>query len=204
MKTYADLDLIKIRNECGLDFARHTYSKGQCSCCYGPLDMPAKYWAKGKKPKKINVTRNEKGRVTSYQWDRDTDEIPYILFKNANNGSGRIKSLDEPVRNYTCVEYHFVSEEQKHKVCQMLQEQLGAEYLVVEPENEYVCIEILLGEIFTVEQVQEMIRDRDYRLRKGEWYYMTDGSECARTKVSFDSALRTAKYQDIIWFKSRR
>ena len=53
MKTYADLDLFAIRDECGLYFARHTYSRNQCSCCYGPLDMPAKYWAKGKKPRLI-------------------------------------------------------------------------------------------------------------------------------------------------------
>lgn len=146
MKTYADLDLKKIRDDCGLDFARHTYSKGQCSCCYGPLDMPAQYWAKGKKPKKINVTRSEKGGIVSYQWDRDTSNIPYILFKNANNGSGRIKTLDEPVTDYTCVEHNFISEEQQHKVCKMLQEQLGEEYVVIEPENEYTCIIIRLRE----------------------------------------------------------
>lgn len=34
MKTYADFDLIKIRDDCRLDFARHTYGPRQCSCCY--------------------------------------------------------------------------------------------------------------------------------------------------------------------------
>lgn len=148
MKTYADLDLEKIRDDCGLDFARHTYSKGQCSCCYGPLDMPAQYWANGKKPKKINVTRNVKGEINSYQWDRDTSNIPYILFKNTDNGGGRIKSLDEPVTDYTCVEYHFISEEQQHKVCEMLQEQLGEEYMVIAPKDQYHCVIIRLRDRF--------------------------------------------------------
>ena len=100
IKIYADLDLKRIRDDCGLDFARHTYSKGQCSCCYTPLDMPTKYWAKGKKPKKINVTRDQKGDINSYQWDRDTNEIPFILFKNANNGCGVINSLEEPIKDF--------------------------------------------------------------------------------------------------------
>lgn len=156
MKTYADLDLKKIRDDCGLDFARHTYSQRQCSCCYGPLDMPAKYWTKGKKPKKINVEYNEKGDIVSFQWNRDIDKIPYILFKNAKNGSGAIKSLEEPIKGYICVEYNFVSEEQKHKVCQMLQEQLGNEYLVIEPDNDLCCIIIRLHESVEKEVSQEI------------------------------------------------
>lgn len=144
MKAYADLNLKKIRDDCGLEFARHTYSKGQCSCCYGPLDMPAQYWAKGKKPKKINVRRSKEGKIESFEWNKDVDKIPYILFKNANNGGGWIKSLNEPVKDYTYVKYHFISCEQRHKVCQMLQEQLGEEYVVIEPQSQYVCITIRL------------------------------------------------------------
>lgn len=134
MKTYAELDLLKIRDECGLDFARHTYSKGQCSCCYGPRDMAAHWWVKGKKPKKIKIGEG------AYEWGGDTRNFTYILFKNADNGSGRIKNLSEPVKDYTCVEYRFKDEEQKNKVCQMLQDQLGDEYNVIVPKDESCCI----------------------------------------------------------------
>ena len=144
MKTYADLDLVKIREECRLDFARHTYSKGQCSCCYGPVDMPAKYWAKGKKPKRINKEYDKDGRLRSWSYDRNLRTISYILFKNAYNGSGYIKSLDEPVRDCTCIEYRFANDEQKMKVCEMLQEQLGDEYEVEVPENALTCIVLRL------------------------------------------------------------
>lgn len=133
MKTYGELDLQKIREDCGLDFARHTYSRGQCSCCYGSLDMSARYWAKGKKPKRIY---NEQG----WYWDRDTEHFTYILFKNADNGSGHIKSLDEKIQDYTCIEYRFKDQEQKLKVCEMLSEQLGCEYNVEVPASDEVCI----------------------------------------------------------------
>ena len=136
MKTYADLDLIKIRDECGLDFARHTYSKGQCTCCYGPTDMAAHWWAKGKKPKKIPIDTS--GRF--YKWDRDISNMTYILFKNAYNCGGRIKSLDEPIKDHTCIGYVFRDEEQKLKVCRMLQDQLGDEYKVEVPEDDLTCI----------------------------------------------------------------
>lgn len=139
MKTYADLDLIKIRDECGLDFARHTYSKHQCSCCYGPLDMAAHWWAKGKKPKLISISE----RIS--KWDRNLDDISFILFKNAWNGSGYIKSLDEPIKDGTCISYRFNSDAQKQQVCTMLQEQLGADYTVVVPENNLTCIELKLN-----------------------------------------------------------
>lgn len=46
MKKYGDLKLSKLRDELGLDFAHYTYLRGQCSCCYGPLDMSARYWRK--------------------------------------------------------------------------------------------------------------------------------------------------------------
>lgn len=106
------------------------------------MPVPAKYWAKGKKTKKINVTRDQKGDINSYQWDRDTNEIPFILFKNANNGCGVINSLEEPIKDYTLIEHHFVSKEQKHQVCEMLQYQLSEEYVVVEPDDKLVCIVI--------------------------------------------------------------
>ena len=134
MKRYKDLDLIKIREACGLDFARHTYSKGQCSCCYGPLDMPIrKYWAKGKSPLDRHLT------------PKDMDNIPYILFKNAENGSGTVRLMDY-VEDYTCIEYNALSDEQMDKVCRMLQEQLGDEYIVQKPKDIYHCIIIRVKE----------------------------------------------------------
>ena len=140
MKTYAELDLIKIRDECGLDFARHTYSRGQCTCCYGPMDMSAHWWAKGKKPKKIQIGESSCQTYSTYKWDRDISNITYILFKNADNGRGHIKSLDQPIEDHTCIEYIFRDEEQKLKVCQMLQDQLGDEYEVKVPKSDLTCI----------------------------------------------------------------
>lgn len=141
-KRYADLDLKKIRDECGLDFARHTYSKHQCSCCYGPLDMAAKWWAKGKKPKKIHKTYREDGSLAGYEWDRPTDNISYILFKNASNTGGAILSMDEEILDNTCIRYHFTDDTQKCHVCEMLQEQLGNGYVLDIPDNSRFCIVI--------------------------------------------------------------
>lgn len=202
MKTYADLDLKKIRDDCGLDFARHTYSRGQCSCCYGPTDMSAKWWAKGKKPKKINKKYDNKGNLRSHQWDRDIDKIPYILFKNADNGNGRIKSLDEPVKNYTCIEYYFTSDEQKNKVCQMLQEQLGAEYYVQIPRDEYHCIVLFLGEIYSILEAYEMLERNDERLKNRRWYYY-DGEKRSMDEISPDALSVDSGYPYVISFHVR-
>ena len=122
MKIYKDLNLKAIRENCELDFARHTYSHGQCSCCYGPCDMPDRYWTKGKKP--------------ANEYD---DKYTYILFKNADNGCG-IKRFNDFIENYTCVEYRIKDDEQKNKVCKMLQEQLGNDYFVEVPDNDMKCI----------------------------------------------------------------
>ena len=145
VKTYRDLDLKKIRELCDLDFARHTYGRGQCSCCYGPMDMGNQWWTEGRRPKRIPLTDN-KGNIVfgKYRWSRDPDTITYILFKNADNGRGHIRSLNAPIRDRTCIEYHFSSDEQKMKVCRMLQEQLGEEYEVVIPNNPLTCIVIHL------------------------------------------------------------
>lgn len=148
MKQYKDLDLKKIREACGLDFAHYTYRKGQCSCCYGPLDMAARYWKNGKKPVKIS-----ENRLIHYELDGkrfDTSKMTYILFKNADNGSGRIKSKDELIKDYTCIGYKFKDDEQKNKVCKMLLEQLDKDYALAVPNDETYCIIILLveGETF--------------------------------------------------------
>lgn len=116
--TYGDLDLQKIRDENGLDFAHFTYLKGQCSCCYGPRDMPKRYWKDGE--------------------IKDKD-YTFILFKNANNGSG-IRRKKDFIDAYFDIEYSFHSKEQLHNVCESLQEQFGDNYVVVKPENEDTCI----------------------------------------------------------------
>lgn len=151
MKTYADLDLKAIREACDLDFAHYTYGRGQCSCCYGPLEMAAKYWRNRKKPKIVYDTPNEpgKGRIFHYELDGkkiDTGSITFILFKNAYNGRGRIKSLDEPVTDHTCISYHFKDDDQKNKVCRMLKEQLDDDYIIAVPKSDRSCIIILTKE----------------------------------------------------------
>jgi len=69
-KTYSDLNLKAIREALNIDFAHFTYKQGQCSCCYGPKDLPKMYW---------------KDRTIP-----EGDDYSYILFKNANNGSGTV------------------------------------------------------------------------------------------------------------------
>lgn len=198
MKTYADLDLNKIRDDCGLDFARHTYSPGQCSCCYGPEDM-GKGWAKGKKPKKIVTKQDSKGKPTAYTWDRNISNYTYILFKNAENGRGCIKSLDEPVKDHTCISYRVSSLEQMHKICSMLQEQLGTHYLVEEPEDDHRCICIYYGNVYSVKEVLEMVKEGNPRLRKGYWYYLKNSADPKKI-VNFDASLRKRIDETIIHF----
>lgn len=94
MQQYKDLNLKKLREEAGLDFAHFTYNKGQCSCCYGPLDMADHYWAKGRRPQKINITHRPDGSVQGWSYDRPLKDVQYILFKNADNGSGRVTKED--------------------------------------------------------------------------------------------------------------
>lgn len=153
MKKYKDLNLKKIREECGLDFAHYTYGRGQCSCCYGPLDMPSLYWREGKKPVKVHGE-------TAFHYEIDGKKIPhgdltYILFKNADNGSGRIKTKEEFVKDYTCIEYNFKDEEQKKKVCQMLLDQLDDDYCLYFPKNKHTCIVILLKDSNSTKEKKE-------------------------------------------------
>lgn len=121
---YKDLDLKHLREVCDIDFAHYTYKRGQCSCCYGPKDLPPMYW----KHRKVLV-------------DVDYDDISYILFKNADNGSGIRKANDELNRT------EFISwnltPEQLDKVIAELKRQVGNEYDVIYPENKYVCIKLV-------------------------------------------------------------
>lgn len=116
---YKDLNLKKIREDNDLDFAHFTYQKGMCSCCYGPWDLPKRYWRGGV------VQSREK-------------DVQYILFKNADNGSGVVKRDDE-IDDYTCISWDFPIEKLEN-VCKDLQAQLGDEYVVLKPKNELSCI----------------------------------------------------------------
>jgi len=132
MKTYKDLNLKKLRDECGLDFAHYTYRKGMCSCCYGPKDMAKRYWKDGIIP--------------------ESGDYTYILFKNAYNGSGRIKSPSQEIENHTCIQYRFSSIEQQTAVIESLQEQLGDDYIVQTPYNNSYCIVIFTKEYYGSEE----------------------------------------------------
>lgn len=118
---YGDLNLKKIRDDNGLDFAHFTYQRGMCSCCYGPRDLPKRYW---------------RGNVIP----EDDYDYTYLLFKNSDNGSGHVKRSDE-IDNYTCIEWDFPMEKLE-KVCKDLQEQLGDKYVVLMPTDTYTCIQI--------------------------------------------------------------
>lgn len=115
---YKDLNLKKIREDNDLDFAHFTYQNGMCSCCYGPKDLPKRYWRKNTIP--------------------EGDDYTYILFKNANNGGGIVRRDDE-IRDYQCVSWKFPIEKLE-TVCKDLQTQLGNEYVVLKPKNDMWCI----------------------------------------------------------------
>lgn len=110
---YRDLNLKKLREDNDLDFAHYTYQEGMCSCCYSPKDLPKRYWKDGAIP--------------------EGDDYTYILFKNANNGSGVVHRDDE-IKDYQCIGWRFDSAKLE-KVCKDLQEQLGDEYIVLVPTD---------------------------------------------------------------------
>lgn len=151
MKEYGDLNLKKIREDNGLDFAHYTYLRGQCSCCYGPMDMPARYWHGSKKPVEIRKKAGKNSFIIHYELDGkpfDRDKMKYILFKNANNGSGIVKKSDV-VDDYTCIEYsEGLHGEPLEKICRDLAEQLDEDYVVVVPETALSCIVIRVPEKF--------------------------------------------------------
>lgn len=122
MMKYKDLDLIQLRKICDIDFAHYTYQKGMCSCCYGPKDLPARYW------------RNNK-----VMEDTDYDDISYILFKNADNGSGCVKRDDYIGNDY--IEWN-LNDEQLTNVIAELERQLGSEFDIIRPMSKYRCIKL--------------------------------------------------------------
>lgn len=144
MKKYGDLNLRKIREDNDLDFAHFTYRKGQCSCCYGPLDMAARYWKK--KPVYVvdKPATQTSGGWGHYELDGEkinTDSIQYVLFKNANNGSGT-KTKNDDIGKYTCVSWKMPQDKLK-KVCQDLKSQLDEDYTVYMPTSDMFCILII-------------------------------------------------------------
>lgn len=122
MKKYRDLNLKKIRIDNNLDFAHFTYKDGMCSCCYGPRDLPKRYWKDGKIP--------EQG-----------DSFQYILFKNANNGSGQV-TKNFTIDDYTCISNRIYSRETLKKVCLDLMSQLDDDYFILMPKTDSYCIVI--------------------------------------------------------------
>ena len=117
---YKELNLKKLRDDNGLDFAHFTYQKGMCTCCYGPKDLPKRYW-------KNNIIP-------------EGDDYTYLLFSNADNGRGRVKRDDE-IESYTFISWDFPIEK-LHKICLDLKEQLGNEYVVLEPKSDMYSIVI--------------------------------------------------------------
>lgn len=117
---YKDLNLKAIRESNNLDFAHFTYQRGMCSCCYGPKDLPKKYWKNGIIP--------------------EHDDYTYLLFKNADNGSGHVKR-DDDIDDSTYIEWDF-PEEKLESVCRDLQKQFGDEYIVLVPKSISFCIAV--------------------------------------------------------------
>lgn len=156
MKKYGDLNLKKIRELAGLDFAHYTYKKNQCSCCYGPLDMADKYWTPGCKPQKVDYQKLECGGAT-WHWDRNPEDVQYILFKNACNGTGWVTKDDvicvNPKHHKQMYRYRNTYEvmiewrfpkEKMDMVLKMLKEQLDDDYVVLRPADKRYCIRIVL------------------------------------------------------------
>ncbi len=132
---YNELNLKALREECGLDFAHYTYLRGMCSCCHGPKDLPARYWKNGK----VSEKRAYDGCFDPNH--EPNGEYTYILFKNACNGSGQVKSADE-FKDIQNVEWGFPWK-MMNKVCKALQFQVGDGYKVVKPDGPLRCITIV-------------------------------------------------------------
>ncbi len=127
MKKYGDLNLKKVCEVAGLDFAHFTYQKNQCSCCYKPTDMSKNYWYNKEK----------------FELAKEGEEVYYtfILFSNAHNGSGTVTKNDE-IKSETYINYRVDNEEQMKIIVQELQNQLE-EYQVIMPNNVYQAIKII-------------------------------------------------------------
>lgn len=144
---YKDLNLAKVRDDNDLDFAHFTFKKNQCSCCYGPKDMAKRYWKNNTIP--------------------EGDDYTYILFKNADNGSGCVKSTDT-IKAITNVSWDFPIEK-LNAVCRSLAEQFDDNFKVLVPcdkshtitiidvtrEAEYYASELASGHYKALEMIKE-------------------------------------------------
>lgn len=128
---YGDLHLETVREACGLDFAHFTYQPGMCSCCYGPEDLPSIYWH--------NHTKLD-GNYT------------YILFKNADNGSGCVKRKDF-VKDITYVSWDFPMDRME-SVCKHLKECFGDDFSVIAPKDHFHTITVVINS-----RLNEYIKD---------------------------------------------
>lgn len=157
MKTYKELNLKKLRDDNGLDFAHYTFKPGQCSCCYGPDDQAAIYWVNRKK-----------------NWNKHTQ---YILFKNADNGSGYVTRNDVicmPPQHLLKKKHHWYIPSERHTVCiawrfpmekmdgvlQSLSEQLDDDYVVLRPKDEYECIQIVCRDRLTEKEKAQVFQPK--------------------------------------------
>lgn len=121
-KTYKDLKLIDFRKKMDLDFCHFTYKGNQCSCCYGPKDLPARYWKNG-----------------VIQKDKD---FKYLLYKNANNGSGTRK-LNDFVNDVDFISWGNMDSNELENVCKELSNTYGEDYIVLVPSDEYSTIIVI-------------------------------------------------------------
>lgn len=154
---YRDLNLKGLREKLGLDFAHFTYKDNQCSCCYGPSDMASIHW-RNREVIEVDDPRFEK--------------VNYILFKNANNGSGSVTKNDK-LKDTEYIEYQLESFDLVKKVCEELFNQVsGYGYGVLVPKNTNKCI--LLFDIERAKKfashgndyIKEEMKNNDYILLK--------------------------------------
>lgn len=155
MKTYKELNLAKVRDDNDLDFAHYTYNRGQCSCCHGPLDISKKHWRGGKKPEWIV----KDGETTHWELNgrkiASEDDYNFILFKNADNGSGSV-APDDVIKAPIFVEYNEDMERRTLvNVCASLEEQLGDGFKVLVPDSGDICI--------LIESQDAEVYDDDYK-----------------------------------------
>lgn len=141
MKQYKDLNLKKIRDEFGLDFAHFTYQKGMCSCCCGPEDLPKKYWKDG-------IVKD--------------NNYSYILFKNADNGSG-VKTRNDVIEDYTCIEWEIPDSVDVTDICRAILNQLDGDYCIEIPKTKNFCI--------VIRTTESILNDVDLRAQTNLLFY---------------------------------
>ena len=69
------------------------------------------------------------------------ENVQYLLFKNADNGSGHVRKNDD-IGEVEYIEWNFPLEKMD-KICEELQRQVGRDYVVLIPQNINKCILIV-------------------------------------------------------------